>query len=244
MTFLELVNRLRLECGVAGPQLSSFGNTGLESLRMQSWISDAWRDVQTMKDEWAFMRKPFIFTTTAKKQTYNFFDLELTDFANWKLDSFRCVKSNLGAQPFGSTDNYATFEENEFDLSDEQLLGYLPFDQFRNVYQFGTARTNYARPVVYTITPEKYLAFGPIPDVGYQIVADYFKKPFILRAEKDKPEFPERFHMLLVYMAMKSYGAYESAPEVYQRGQEMSGKMLGELMINELPTLMMGAPLA
>ena len=67
-----------------------------------------------------------------------------SDFGNWKSDSFRCSKDS--------------------NFVDEQLLNYMDYQQFRNLYQYGTMRTTYSRPVVVAIEPDKGIAFGPIPD--------------------------------------------------------------------------------
>ena len=224
MNLLELVNRVRLECGVAGPQLMSLSSAALETQRIRNWVIDSWRDIQTMKDDWHFMQKSFQFATVAQQQVYTPTQAGVADFSTWKLNSLRCAR--------------------EVSLVDEQLLGYMLYDQFRNLYQYGPTRTNYARPAVFTVTPQKALAFSATPDDVYQIVGEYYKTPMMLSIDTDSPEFPVRFHMLIVYMAMKHYGAYESAPEVYQRGSELSGQILSELMINELPAPVFGAPLA
>lgn len=224
MNLLELVNRVRLECGVSGPQLMNLASASLETQRIRNWVIDSWRDVQTMKDDWHFMQKSFQFATVAQQQTYAPAQAGVGDFSSWKINSFRCAR--------------------ETSLVDEQLLAYMLYDQFRNLYQYGPTRTNFARPSVFTVTPQKSLAFGANPDAAYQIVGEYYKTPVMLSLDTDTPEFPVRFHMLIVYMAMKHYGAYESAPEVYQRGSELANQMLSELMINELPTPMFGAPLA
>jgi len=47
VNYLQLINRLRVECGVSGastPLITVTGLTG-ESYRMASWINSAWVDV-------------------------------------------------------------------------------------------------------------------------------------------------------------------------------------------------------
>ena len=50
--------------------------------------------------------------------------------------------------------------------------------------------------------------------------------------------------MMIVYRAMMFYGGYESAPEVYQRGEAEFKRLMSRLDIDQLPTLVSGPPLA
>ena len=67
MNFLQLVNQLRVECGVSGPPLTTVAGqiAGSENARMVSWIQQAWIDIQTSKEDWLFLREPFVFNTVA-----------------------------------------------------------------------------------------------------------------------------------------------------------------------------------
>jgi hypothetical protein len=70
--------------------------------------------------------------------------------------------------------------------------------------------------------------------------------PTEFSAATDAPPdvFPTRFHMAIVYRAMMSYGGYESAPEVYQRGEFEFKRLMNRLHIDQLQTLVSGPPLA
>lgn len=229
MNYLQLINRLRVECGVSGaatPLTSVTGLTG-ESYRLSQWINSAWMDVQTAKSDWEWMRNPVEFNSVTQQQFYTPAEAGLTDFANWKRDSFR-------ASSVGQT------------YKDEQLLNYMDFTTFRNLYMYGNMRTTYARPVVVTIDPDKKLGLGAIPDQPYVIVGEYYYAPTEFSAATDAPPsvFPDRYHMAIVYRAMMFYGGYESAPEVYQRGEAEFKRMMNLLDIDQLPVLVSGAPLA
>lgn len=144
MNYLQLINRLRVECGVSGastPLITVTGLTG-ESYRMSSWINSAWVDVQTAKEDWQWMRNPVEFNTVTQQQIYTPTQAGVgSTFGNWKRDSWRA--SSVGQ-------NYA----------DEQLLNYMDFTTFRNLYMYGNMRTTYARPVVITIDPDKSLGLA------------------------------------------------------------------------------------
>lgn len=225
MTFLELVNQTRVECGVSGPPLTSVQNQTGESARMISWVQQAWTDIQTTKEDWLFLREPFTFNTVAQQWEYSATQAGLTDFGNWKRDSFRC--SSVGQ-------NYA----------DEQLMNYMDWATYRNLYRYGNMRTTYARPVVVSITPDKALAFGSVPDQAYVIDGEYYTQPVLLTMDADVPNIPARFHMIIAYRAMMYYAGYEAAPEVMARGEFEYKRLYSRLEIDQLPTVVNGPPLA
>lgn len=228
MNFLQLINRARVECGVSGAStpLTTAQNLTGEAARIASWVNSAWVDIQTAKDDWQFMRTGFTFNTVTQQQVYTPTDVGVAStFANWKRDSFRA--SSVGQS-----------------YKDEQLMNYMEYNTYRNLYQYGNMRTTYARPVVVSITPEKYLGFGSIPDQPYVIVGEYYTKPVEMSADTDAPSLPDRFHMMIVYRAMMFYGGYEAAPEVLTRGKEEFDRLMNRLDIDQLPTIVSGPPLA
>ena len=228
MNFLQLINRTRVECGVSGastPLPTAQGLTG-ESFRIANWVNSAWIDVQTAKEDWQWMREPVEFNTVTQQQTYTPTQAGVgTTFGNWKRDSFRC--SSVGQ-------NYG----------DEQLMNYMDWSTYRNLYQYSNMRRTYARPVVVSITPDKNLAFGSIPDQPYVITGEYYRSPIEFSADTDAPDIPDRFHLMIVYRAMMFYGGYEAAPEVFQRGESEFKRLMNRLDIDQLPTLVSGPPLA
>lgn len=225
MNLLQLVNQARVECGVSGPALTTAQSQVGESARMVAWVQQAWIDIQTSKEDWMFLRTPFTFNTTGAQWQYTATDAGLTDFGNWKRDSFRC--SSVGQ-------NY----------KDEQLLNYMEWTTYRNLYRYANMRNTTARPVVVSITPEKDLAFGSTPDQAYVIDGEYYTQPVSLSADTDSPAIPARFHMAIVYRAMMYYAGYESAPEVLSRGDFEYRRLYSRMEIDQLPTIVSGPPLA
>lgn len=225
MNLLQLVNQTRVECGVSGPTLSTAQGQVGESGRMVSWVQQAWIDLQTSKEDWLFLRKPFNFNTTGAQWQYTATDAGLSDFGNWKRDSFRC--SSVGQS-----------------YKDEQLMNFMEWTTFRNLYRYANMRNTTARPVVISITPEKDMAFGSTPDQAYVIDAEYYTQPVSLSADTDTPGLPDRFHMAIVYRAMMYYAGYEAAPEVLSRGDFEYRRLYSRMEIDQLPTLVSGPPLA
>ena len=230
MNYLQLINRARVECGVSGASTPLTEVTALtgESYRIASWVNSAWVDIQTAKEDWQWMRDTVEFTLTTQQQFYTPTEAGVgSTFANWKRDSWRA--SSVGQ-----------------DYKDEQLLNYMDYTTFRNLYMYANMRNTYARPVVVTIDPDKNIGFGTKPDQPYVISGEYYVQPTEFSASTDAPPsvFPTRFHMMIVYRAMMFYGGYESAPEVYQRGEFEFKRLMNRLDIDQLPTLVSGPPLA
>jgi hypothetical protein len=225
MNLLQLVNQTRVECGVSGPTLSSAQNLSGESARILAWVQQAWIDVQTSKEDWLFLRETFEFNTVASQWEYTAANAGLTDFGNWKRDSFRASSVN-----------------NLY--RDEQLLNYMDWTTYRNLYRYANMRNTLARPVVVSITPNKDLAFGSTPDQIYTINGEYYTQPVSLTADTDIPGIPARFHMIIVYRAMMYYAGYESAAEVLARGDFEYRRLYSRMEIDQLPTIVSGPPLA
>lgn len=225
MNLLQLVNQTRVECGVSGPALTTAQNQTGESGRMVSWVVQAWTDIQTSKEDWLFMRESFDFNTVSGTWQYSANDAGLSDFGNWKRDSFRC-------------------STNGQNFRDEQLLNYMEWTTFRNLYRYANMRNTTARPVVVSIMPNKDLAFGSIPDNVYVIDGEYYTQAVTLSADADVPLLPARFHMAIVYRAMMYYAGYEAAPEVMARGEFEYRRLYMRMEIDQLPTLISGPPLA
>jgi hypothetical protein len=225
MNLLQLVNQTRVECGVSGPALTTAQGQVGESGRMVSWTQQAWIDIQTSKEDWLFLREPFTFNLVANQYQYTATEAGLTDFGNWKRDSFRA--SSVGQ-----------------DYKDEQLLNYMEWTTYRNLYRYANMRNTTARPVVVSITPEKDLAFGSKPDQAYVIDGEYYTQPVTLSADADEPIIPARFQMAIVYRAMMYYAGYEAAPEVLSRGDFEYRRLYSRMEIDQLPTIISGPPLA
>lgn len=234
-TFLQLVNTARSEAGVAAGDLTTL-QSGLsqEAQRFKDWVRKEWVKVQTRHNDWQFLRQSGEFTTTSNQAQYTPQQAKATAdgtttgasiLGNWKRDSFRI--STLGA-------SYA----------DEAILGFMPWDTYRNMYQYGSMRATRSKSVVFTVDPQKNLWLGATPDNSYVIPYEFYRTPQVLSADADEPLCPERFHDLVAYRALRAYGIFMSAPEVIGRADSMIDELYPALAIDQLPPMMTGDPLA
>lgn len=225
MNKLELVCRLRRECGVTGADPTSLTNQPEEINRLTDWINAAWVDIQSQREDWLWMRAPFSFATTNGQVSYTATDCGITDFGNWADDAFR---------------NHVTASGTNSEI----FMDYWSYENWRDVYYFGANRQVYARPMVICITPDKQLAMGPIAASGYTVTGGYFKLPAELDTDSATPSLPAQFHMAIVYRAMMFYGAFEAAQEVYSGGQTEFKNMMGKINMQQRHPLGFGGPLA
>lgn len=232
MNWLQLAQRLSIECGVAGsgPQ-SVTGQTGM-NLKLVNWIAAAWTEIQGMQDNWSWMRQQFAFDTVASTGDYlpvsttNTLTGDLlTDLRYWWKDTFRCQKKALG-------------------VVDQQWLVEWEYQTFRNTYRFNLQVDG--RPVVFAQNPQgKAIMLGQVPDDVYEITGEYQQYPQPFVNGTDEPAIPnEALHLVIVYKAMQSYGLYEAAPEVLTRGNVEFSRLLTQLEREQRPELYLGNPLA
>jgi hypothetical protein len=231
MNYLQLVQRLAVECGVAGGGPASvLGQTGMYQ-KLVNWTNDAWVEIQGMHDNWNWMRQPFTFETAASTGDYLPATITntvtgslMTDLRYWWKETFRCQKKSIGVQ-------------------DEQWLVEWEYQVFRNTYRFNVQVNG--RPVVFAIKPNgKAVMLGQIPDDVYQVSGEYQTLPTSMTADADVPAAPTHLHLAIVYKAMQFYGLYEAAPEVLSKGNTEFSRLLNQLEREQLPELYLGNPLA
>ncbi len=217
MNFLQLVQRTARECGIAGVGPSTVLNQTGEAAKLVGWVQDAWNDIQTAHQDWQFLRTGASFVTVAGQAIYSPVqcDIAAGTFGMWVRNSFRIYDTAAG-------------------IASETELDFTHYDSWRDCYDLGALRLTRTRPVDFTITPAKAIALGPYPAAGYTITGDYYTAPVILAADADIPAMPAQYHMAIVWKACMSYGAFESAVEVYSRGETEFGKLMLRMTTDEL----------
>lgn len=225
MTFLQMVQRLRQESGTSGAMPTTTINQVGDIKSLCDWIGTSWMDIQNGKPDWFFMRQPVQFNSVAGQQSYTATQASISSFGNFKLDSFRQFSV---VQGYGS----------------EQRLNFLPFDQFRDLYQFGTMRAAQQMPVTFTVDQSKNFLLGPAPDSVYTINGEGYAMPTEFTLDADRPTMPPQFHMAIVWRALMYYGQKEAAAEAYSHGQNEYLRLMSRLYADQMPTITFGAPLA
>lgn len=243
MNFLQLCQRTCVECGVASGTAiltalpSVVGATGSVG-RVVNWVGDAWNQLQMAHEDWSWMRSSNIlgagasFTTIAGQASYPLgtgpgtVGIAPDAFGKWDEGTFRNFTTAVGYR-------------------DEQPLDDISFDAWRDSYMLGAQRSEQTRPVAVAIGADESICLGPPPNDQYTITADFYVAPSLMAADTDVPVgLPKRFHMLIVYRAMISYGGYEAASEVTQRGADENARMYAQLLSVRAPRMSFGSALA
>lgn len=224
MTYLQLVQRLRQECGVSGTGPNTTVNLSGEMARLASWIRSAWMDIQRLHPDWEFMRQPFEFVTKDGQQKYTPTEMLINSLASFKRDSVRLYRLESG-------------------VNDEWMLPYMDYDSFRDLYMMGSSRNIKQKPNVFTLDSQRNMLLGHTPEAQYVVSGECYAMPTEFKNDDDMPAMPSQYHMLIVYRAMMNYGQYEAAPEVFQQGFGEYKQMLTRLAMDQLPRMTFGAPL-
>lgn len=221
-TYLDLVQRSIMDCQVAGDGPTTTVATSGQNQDFCNWVNAAWIEIQSKYTDWAFlMVSPGVaFATVAGQAFYTPTQAGVTAgvVSSWRRHTFRNYQTSVGQ-------------------SSETFMEYIPWDQWRDGYQFGALRTAQVRPYVYTIDPNLRLGIQT-PLAGYTITGDYYAAPIALSADADIPAIPSQYIMAIVYRTMMFYGAIESAPEVYSTGEKEFNKLMGRLEKTRLPEVL------
>ncbi len=211
MTFLELCQRMILECAISGTMSTTVNQTG-EFLRVTTWVNQAWIDIQTERQTWTFMRSSQLngggvsFATVAGQAIYPLgtgagtVGVAETAFDSWVPRSFRDQTTTSGVQ-------------------DQFPLAWITYDAWRDSYAMGAQQTVTTRPAAIAVGPENEICVGPYPTSTYTLTGDYYRAPAAMTADDDTPtNLPAQYQMAIVWRAMRdAYGLYEGAPEVLTR---------------------------
>ncbi len=217
MNYLQLCQRMILECAISGTMSTVVDQTG-EMQRVTTWISQAATDIQGDRTNWDFMRSSYLlrsvtqpnlgvsFATVSGQAVYPLgtgagtVGVAADDFDSWIPQSFRNNTTGSGFQ-------------------DEIMLAWVSYDAWRDGYAFGAERSVTTRNVAIAVGPNREICLGPFPTNLYTITGDYMRGAATLAADADIPSWlPTQWHMAIVYRAMRdAYGEYEAAPEVLSR---------------------------
>ncbi|MCD6006908.1 phage adaptor protein [Halomonas sp. IOP_31] len=136
------------------------------------------------------------------------------DFDHWVEDTLR-----IGDRPVRALD-YPDFRRLHREPANEQAIGSV------------------------CVTPDNKLRLSSLPAAEVTLSFEYFRTPQELTDNGDVPRMPPRYHLLIVYRAMMQYGLYENAPEVVQQGNSNASRLMGDMMMSELPPMTFAGALA
>jgi len=180
--------------------------------------------IQSDRRDWLFLVDDFSFPTVNAQQAYDPSGAGIitdTDLGSWIIDSVKLYSV----------------------VTDENLLGYVSWNEFNAYYKLASFRTTTGRPSVFSIDPSKQMVFWPIPDGVYTVSGQYRKRPDTMALDADTPIFPVEFHMAVVWRALMIYAGYEEAQTVYAHAASEYNKLMAAMRRDQLPAFFWGTTL-
>lgn len=236
MNFLQLCQRTRQECDISGTGPSAVTNQTGELKRVVDWVKESYDEICSEYDNWKFLRSEFSLNTVVGQEAYMPTDCTDTQlnaaigaaavgkFGRWILETFFIYLQSAGS-------------------STRQNFWPTTYEHFRQTYQMQPPANG--KPAFFAVRPRDYaLLLGPKPDAVYVISGEYYRVAPPLSANDDVPLFPERFHLAIVWRAAKKYAGFEADGGLYVHAQNEHDKYYGPLMLDQLPAMDLGAPLA
>lgn len=222
-TFLQLCQSVFREGGLSG-QITTVVNQNGEALRVVKWVADSYKELlQEEPTRWWFLRRRYLAQLEAGKGEYTPAELGITDLASYDTQTFRVAVND--------------------NLSDETFLYGRRWPDFRDYWRFSSRRAVISRPLEVAVTPELNLAFGPIPESPYWCQFEYVINPPELIEDNDVPLIPERFQIAIMWLALRHYGMFESAPEVVMRADANYNEVVTRMFIDQTDEIVTGGPL-
>lgn len=229
MTFLELVQQLHEDCEVSGAAPTTVVGQDGEYKRLINLTWRAWWDIQELHQNWKFRRLSASWASVDGQASYTPVQCGITDgtFGKWHPDRLN-VRGYLTASGTPS----------EFFISE------ILWDQYRALWQYGTARDLKVQPSQYAIDDFNTIFFGPKPPAGYTFTADYYRAPIKLVANGDLVDLPDQHSPLVVmHKAMIGYGVHKGDPGLVSMGQMEYKSLLNKLRKDQLPAIRLAGAL-
>ena len=117
------------------------------------------------------------------------------------------------------------------------------FPEFRDYWLFSSRRDVISRPLNASVDNDTKLRIAPLPAAEYWLHGQIQVMPAQLVDADDTPILPDRFHMAIVWRALRHYGMYEAAPEVVVRADVAYKEVMQHLWMDQSPEVIIGSPL-
>ena len=223
MNWLQLAQEVKRESGLTGGGPSALATATGDDLRIFNWVAWAWRDIDLMHEAWLWRRGAALATTSAS--------MTLPGAA---------IPPGFARPDFGSwIQSSDVYSPSAYRVTDgkiaERNLTFLEYDTFRRNFIQGTHTA--AGLQYWTIAPSGDLMVGPTPDAAHVVRADYIKDHVALSADTSTPAMPARFHPLITWYALREYGGFDAASEVWQRADRNYGSGYSALAQAQLPRM-------
>ena len=189
MTYLQLCQLTRQECGIQGQGPSAVTNQTGTSKRVVEWVRDADLLIQTLHPDWDFLHAEFTENTVQGSDVIT----KPSNFGMWDRESFAIDRgTDVG-----------------------RSLNFMTYKKYR---KFNSVKTQ-QEPYRITILPNNNLALAEPADGIYEIYASYWKNITQLAANGDVPPYPDRFQRVIVARAKMFFFEDQEAWDNYKAAE-------------------------
>jgi hypothetical protein len=221
-TFLQLCQAVTRESRtIAGTQPTSVvGQTG-RLAEIVECVRDSWRELQNMRAGWFWLQAQWSGQTMPGVRTYTAGSFSLARWAEWLVEP----------------DTPLTIYRQSVGAAEERELYFRQLREWQKLHDRGLPAPG--SPVDWTVSRSGEILLGPTPDDIYVLRGFYRKTPQELVENGDVPEMPERFHNILVWMALMKLHEYDEADGAipYARCRRQYIEYLNGLQRDQLPIL-------
>lgn len=203
-TFLELCNRLHLETGEGGTDLTTtLSQTGYKR-RVVNHIKNSWLEIQAMRTSWRFMRMPALPTVTSGNNT---------------IDADAWVLANLSTNiDFIHKETFSIYLTAD-GISDESRLQYIKWENWKDYFGITYNDGVTDRPTHVTIDPDtNNIVIGPAANDSYTLHFEFKKTAQEFSADADEPNIAEEIQPIIVWKALEDYGWSEESQAAISKG--------------------------
>ena len=212
MNYLQICQEVNTLTGMQGVFSSASGATGYQAT-LAKMVQNAWIDIQSLRNDWPFMRDSLTFNTVADQSEYTLtemFGVGVTQDINVWVPNMVTYTTSGQLVPL-------------------KEVGYNYYNLMQISSQQSTAPSKFAIDPV-----DKHFYINP-PDAVYSITAHYFTKPVTLSSNTDTPSLPSAYHKAIVYRAVADFSVFLGNPNNYQSYMQKADAMLGNILRTEYP---------
>ena len=119
-------------------------------------------------------------------------------------------------------------------------LAKIRYDKFATAYRTVTEGT----PTAWTINPLGALLVNAKPSSSETISYEAYSTPTTMTTNIDAPGMPSRYHMVIVYKALRDYALFDVAPELERKAVMSFENMLADLERDQLHQIITPGPVA
>ena len=240
MTYLELCHAALVSSDTGNPgELESLSDANQYHRQVVQFVSEAWKYIQTLHDDWGWRRKEFDFQMLQGVYQYTFSELRKAD----KSKAVTSLRRWAGAEAPDHKGPTWRISDPANNHSHKGLIARISYEEMR--HRKFAANDDYRRPNSFAVYPDLSLVFHPTPDSTYRIYGLYIPGVQILTSENDIPlGLPEEYHDMIKWRAVMMLHASDEARDSYQFASKSFREYLDSLIRPYLPTMTVAGALA